>query len=31
MADVSIENTDSLSAFQRRIRALLEDGVEAQS
>ena len=31
MADVTVENTDSLSAFQRRIRTLLEEGVEAQS
>jgi dephospho-CoA kinase len=31
MADVTVENTDSLSAFQRRIRRLLEEGVEAQS
>ncbi|MFC6757114.1 MULTISPECIES: AAA family ATPase [Haloarcula] len=31
MADVTIENTDSLASFQRRIRTLLEDGVEAQS
>jgi dephospho-CoA kinase len=29
MADVTIANTDSLSVFQRRIRALLEEGVEA--
>ena len=31
MADVTIENTDSLAAFQRRIQTLLEEGVEAQS
>ena len=31
MADVTVENTDSLSAFRERIRALLEEGVEAQS
>ncbi len=31
MADVTIENTDSLASFQRRIRTLLEEGVEAQS
>jgi dephospho-CoA kinase len=27
VADVTIENTDSLSAFQSRIRTLLEDGI----
>ncbi|WP_324665223.1 AAA family ATPase [Haloarcula sediminis] len=31
MADVTVENTDSLSAFRERIRALLEEGLEAQS
>ena len=29
MADVTIENTESLAAFQERIRALIEDGMEA--
>jgi len=28
---VTIENTDTLAAFQRRVRTLLEEGVEAQS
>jgi len=31
MADVTVENTDSLSAFQNRIRTLLEEGVEVGS
>jgi dephospho-CoA kinase len=31
VADVTIENTDTLAAFQRRVRTLLEEGVEAQS
>jgi len=31
MADVTVANTDSLALFQRRIRTLLEEGVEAQS
>ena len=29
MADLTIENTDSLSAFRERVRALLTEGVEA--
>ena len=29
MADVTIENTDSLDRFQPRVRTLIEDGVEA--
>jgi len=29
MADVTIENTDSLDAFQERIRSLIDGGVEA--
>jgi dephospho-CoA kinase len=28
MADITIENTDSLSAFQSRIRTLIEGGIE---
>jgi len=31
MADVTVENTDSLASFQRRIRTLLEESVEAES
>src|SRR6056297_3307911 len=31
MADVTVANTDSLSAFRRRVRTLLEEGLEAQS
>jgi len=31
MADVTVENTDSLSAFRGRVHTLLEEGVEAQS
>jgi dephospho-CoA kinase len=29
MADVTVENTDSLAAFQERIERLIDDGVEA--
>ena len=31
MADVTVGNTDSLSAFRGRVHTLLEEGVEAQS
>jgi len=31
MADVTVANTDSLAAFQGRIRTLLEEGLEAES
>jgi len=31
MADVTVENTDSLASFQRRIHRLLEESVEAES